>query len=396
MLLISELYGIGDMGVMALNSQAIYYKNKGEKEKAIALYHKALKRTDSLPNKQGPQAMILVNMGNIYTDIGAYEKSIATMEELLVVTDTVRSFSKIKAAALIGQSTNYKRLGQYDKGLEYCKQALALGEYMQEESVVGPALNNLSDIYIAQKEYKKALDAAEKGLRLKAIQKPTKSRGWLLLNKGIALYHLSQNEEAFTSIRASLSLAQERRLPLIEMHSYEYLAKIYEKNKDFEKSFEAQKEYSRIKSSLEGDEKNAAISDVKQDIAAREISLETTKEELSAALKNQKEWLLYGGIFIAVLMAGLLFFAYKKRVSERENMDLREKYKSLKEATENTRQLHNSVQIRGLDAEGPYENSSLTENDRQLHKQRILQLMRLEKPFLNPDLRLSEMAKNWT
>lgn len=392
LLLISELYGIGDMSVMALNSQAIYYKNKGNKEKAVALYHRALKKTDSLPNSQGPKAMILVNMGNIYTDIGAYEKSIATMEDLLLVTDTVRSFSKIKAAALIGQSTNYLELGEYDKGLEYCERALELGEYMQEESVTGPALNKLCDIYIAQQEYEKALEAAEKGLRLKAIQEPTKSRGWLLLNKGIALYHLSQFEDAFNSVKASLTLAQEKELPLIEMYSYEYLAKIYEQESDFEKSFQAQKEYSRIKSTIEGDEKKAAISDVKQDMATSKVSLASTKEELNTAQKRQKEWFLYGGIFGTVLLAGLLFFAYKKKVAERENIDLREKYKSLKEAIENASRVTSLPQNTAQDNERPYENSSLTENDRRLHKHRILQMMRLEKPFLNPDLRLAEMA----
>lgn len=392
LLLISELYGIGDMSVMALNSQAIYYKNKGNKEKAVALYHRALKKTDSLPNSRGPKAMILVNMGNIYTDIGAYEKSIATMEDLLLVTDTVRSFSKIKAAALIGQSTNYLELGEYDKGLEYCERALELGEYMQEESVTGPALNKLCDIYIAQQEYEKALEAAEKGLRLKAIQEPTKSRGWLLLNKGIALYHLSQFEDAFNSVKASLTLAQEKELPLIEMYSYEYLAKIYEQESDFEKSFQAQKEYSRIKSTIEGDEKKAAISDVKQDMATSKVSLASTKEELNTAQKRQKEWFLYGGIFGTVLLAGLLFFAYKKKVAERENIDLREKYKSLKEAIENASRVTSLPQNTAQDNERPYENSSLTENDRRLHKHRILQMMRLEKPFLNPDLRLAEMA----
>ena len=392
LLLISELYGIGDMSVMALNSQAIYYKNKGEKEKAIGLYHKALKRTDSLTNKQGPQAMILVNMGNIYTDIGAYEKSIATMEKLLVVTDTVRSFSKIKVAALIGQSTNYIELEQYEKGLEYCNRALELIGHMKDESVTGPVLNNLSDIYIAQKQYNKALEVTQKGLRLDAAQKSTKNRGWLLLNNGVALYHLAQFEDAFTSVKASLTLAQEKELPLIEMYSYEYLAKIYEQESDFEKSFQAQKEYSRIKSTIEGDEKKAAISDIKQDMATSKVSLASTKEELNTAQKRQKEWFLYGGIFGTVLLAGLLFFAYKKRVAERENIDLREKYKSLKEAIENASRVTSLPQNTAQDNERPYENSSLTENDRRLHKQRILQMMRLEKPFLNPDLRLAEMA----
>lgn len=392
LLFVSELYGIGDMSVMAINGQAIYYKNKGNKEEAISLYHKALKRCDTIPNSKGPRAMILANMGNIYTDIGAYQKSIATMDTLLVITDTIRSFSKIKAAALVGQATNYTKLNQYEKGVAYCMRAMELAQVLKDESVMGPVLNNLSDIYIAKGEYNKALETIQKGLLLYDTKQLTKNRGNLLLNRGIAQYHLSKWEDAIKSLKAALTLAQKKELPLIELYCYEYLAKVYEINKDFKKSFLAQKEYSRIKSAIQGDEKNAAISDVEQDIESSKVSLASTKEELISARKTQKKWLLYGGIFGIVLLAILLFLAYKKSVAERENLDLREKYKSLKEAILNTDQATRSLQNTAQDNEGPYENSSLNENDRQLHKQRILQMMRLEKPFLNPDLRLAEMA----
>lgn len=394
LLLISKLYGIDDMGVMALNSQAIYYKNNGNKEKAIALYHQALKSTDSLPNNQGPQAMILVNMGNIYTDIGSYEKSIKTMDKLLSITDTIYSFSRIKAAALIGQSTNYIQLKDYAKGLEYCELALALAKVMKDENITGAALNNLSDIYIARKDYKNALETTEKGLGLKEVQKATKNRGWLLLNNGIAHYHLSQQDDAFNSFKESLTLAQEKKLPLIEMYSYEYLAKIYEDKEDFEKSFQAQKEYSRIKSDTEGDEKNAAITDMRQDIKSSELSRDTANQELQATKKDIKKGLLYGGTIIAGFLSVLLFLIYKKRKTEQENIDLREKYKSLREIIENTNESTTiSKNTKVATEEKSYANSSLTESDRQLHKQRILQMMRLEKPYLNPELRLAEIAQ---
>ncbi len=394
LLLIAELYNIADMGVVALNSQAIYYKNKGDKEKAITLYHKALRKTDSFSNNKGPKAMILVNMGNIYTDIGAYDKSIATMDSLLAITDTIRSFSKIKAAALVGQSTNYIELNQYDKGLEYCERALELADFMQDGSVKGTVLNNLSDIYIATKDYRNALVTTEKALTLKEVQKPTKSRGWLLLNNGISHFHLAQFDKALNSFKESLTLAQQKNLPLIEMYSYEYLAKLYEKQKDFEKSFQAQKEYSRIKDVIEGDEKKAVIVDMNQDIETNKVSLEATKQELQSTHKNNKNTLFYGILFVGLLLGLMLFMGYKKRIIERENIDLRQQYDLLKQAIDSAsasdrKELNRSIQ----NTDKPYENSSLTEGDRQLHKQRILQMMRLEKPYLNPDLRLSEIAK---
>lgn len=219
-------------------------------KKAIGLYHQALKRTDSLTNNEGPKAMILANMSNIYTDIEAYKKSIATLDRLLVVTDTIRSFSKIKAAALVGQSINHTKLEDYEKGLEYGNRALELASYMGDKGVTASVLNSISDIYLAQKEFEKALDATQKGLNLEVAKKHTKTRGWLLLNEGIALYNLSRFENSLSSFKASL--AQEKELPLIEMYSYENLAKLYEQQENFEKSFQAQKEYSRIKNTIDG------------------------------------------------------------------------------------------------------------------------------------------------
>lgn len=83
LLAVANLYNITEMSILALNSQVIYYKNKGDRYKALELYHRALEKCDLAPEMKGLMAMILVNMGNIYSSIGSYQKSIKTMEALL-------------------------------------------------------------------------------------------------------------------------------------------------------------------------------------------------------------------------------------------------------------------------------------------------------------------------
>jgi len=394
LLLISELYGINDMGILALNSQAIYYKNRSNRQKAIEIYHQALEKCELVANNQGPKAMILVNMGNLYTDIGAYEKSIKAMDELLVVTDTIRSFSKIKAAALVGQSTNYIELNEYEKGLRFAERAIALGKYMKDEEVVATSLNNISDIYISLKDYKSALETTEKGLQLPHIQKPTKKRAWLLFNNGVANYHLSNIDLSLQRFKESLTLAENKNLNEIAMYSYEYLAKVYEKKKNFKASYEAQKEYTRIRDLIQGDNQEATIVDLSKDISKNEEIVEATEKAVISAVENKKQLIFVGSLTVLFLLITLFFYIKKKKRIEVEKNNLQEKYAILKQAIKE-KQTASEIPIEkttSITEEQPYKNSSLTTADRERYKERIITLMKTEKPYLDPNLRLGELA----
>lgn len=394
LLLISELYGITDMSILALNSQAIYYKNRSNREKALEIYHKALEKCKLISDSSGPKAMILANMGNIYTDIGAYEKSIKAMDSLLIITDTIRRFSKIKAAALVGQSTNYLELKEYEKALHFAQRAIDLGQFMKDEEVIGATLNNQSDIYIKLGNYKSALETTEKGFLLTDMQMPTKKRGSLLLNNGIANYHLENFDASLKSLKEALLLAQEKKINKIEMYSYEYLAKVYEQKGNFKASYDAQKEYSRLRDIIQRDEKKATIVDLSQDLSNNEKTLDAAQEEITNVIKNKKQLIWYGGLLMIVLLGILLVYINKKRKIEQEKKILKKQYTSLKKAIENKPNLSASDSEHTISKkeEKPYKNSSLTDTDREKYKTYILNLMKEEKPYLDPDLRLGELA----
>ncbi len=395
LLLISELYDITDMSILALNSQAVYYKNRSNREKAIEIYHKALEKCKLISDNKGPKAMILVNMGNIYADIGAFDKSVRAMDSLLVITDTIRSFSKIKAAALIGQSTNYLELGQYEKALRFAERAIVLGESMKDEEVIGSTLNNISDVYIKLGDYQSALETTEKSFLLANMQTPTKKRGWLLLNNGIANYHLKNMDASLQRLQESLTLAQDKKIYEIAMYSYEYLAKVYEEKGNFKASYEAQKEYSRLRDLIKGDEKKATIIDLQQDISnSNNDILDAAKGEIASVTKNKKQLVWYGSIVLLALGSILFFYIKKKKRIELEKKTLQEQYITLKQTIENKTFSPSSEAEKVIPQkeEKPYKNSSLTDTDREKYKASILEVMKEEKPYLDPDLRLAELA----
>lgn len=393
LLLVANHYTITEMGILALNSQAVYYKNRGDRQKALELYHEALEKCALVPEMKGPKAMILVNMGNIYSFIGSIQKSIETMEALLEVTDTVKQFSKIRAAALVGLSTSHLELKNNTKAVYYTQEALKLGAIMQDEEVLSTALSTLSDVFIDEEKYELALVKANEGLQLQINQLRTKKRATLLLNNGIANYHLSQYESAITALQESLQISQDKNLLEIEMYCYKYIAKVYEEKGEFEKSYTAQKEYSRLRDTIQNDKKETAIVDLEKKITDTQETLNATQLEADVLTQKSKKILLYASIAL-LLLGGLLFFFIKKKKSiELENEDLQKEFMLLKQRIVQTP--INDLKYASRDKneqEVAYKNSSLTEEKRRAYKKHLITIMKTQKPYLNPDLRLKDLA----
>ncbi len=392
LLLVAQLYDIKDKVVMALNSQAIYYKNRNNREKAINTYHIALEKVNLLPNNQGPKSMILVNMGNLYHNIGAYDKSIKIMDELTHINDTTLGLSKIKMAAISRQADNYYELEKYNTFLDFSQQALTLAKNLKDTISQQITLNNLSDYYVKVKDFENAYNITEKGLQMDTKKNPTKTRAWLLLNNGIANFHLDSLDQSLLKYKASLEIAQEKKFYVIEMSCYEEISKVYEKKGLYQQSFKAQKEYAKLKEFIAKDDQKAAVTDLEKNIKSQENKLSEAQKKISNEIESKKQNILYGSLLVIILAGLLLFYISKKKRLEKENVDLRELYTSLKSETAQIN-FNKTGSDKTQNANKPYDNSALTEKDRKLHKQRVLQYIKLEKPYLNPNLRLSDVAK---
>lgn len=396
LLLVANLFKITEMSILALNSQAVYYKNKGDRQKALEIYYNALEKCSLVPNNKGPKAMILVNIGNIYSSIGSYKKAIATMDTLLVVTDTIKQFSKIKASAYVGLSNSYLELDNKAQARDYALKAIELGTMMKDEGVLSTSFNALSDVYIKEKDYERARTIASKGLRLGVTQLRTKERAGLLLNEGIANFYLSNYQSAISNFEESLHISQDKDLVEIEMYCYKYLAKIFEKEEDFEKSYLAQKEYSRLRDTILDDTKETAIVDLEKEIVDAQETIDASQKETDILNKKSGYLVLYGSMAFLILGCLLFFFIRRKKRVELENGDLQKEFALLKQRIEHSAlKAAQDGQKNSLENQkdtAPYKNSALTEEKRLSYKNHILQVMKNEKPYLNPDLKQANLA----
>ncbi len=397
LLQIAKKYNLTKMHVLALVNQAVFHNNRNERLKAIELYHSALKQCKLIPEDYRAKTVVLVNMGNTYNNIGSYDKAIATMNEVLVVADSTENSDHIKAAALIGLANNFAEISNYKETLAYAKQANALGQLMQNEVAIAASFNNMIDAYVNLKEYDKALEIGEKALKFSSPKRPTKNRGSLLLNLGIANYHIKDFDIALKYLKEAIVLAQEKELFEIEMYCQEYLAKLYEEKNDYKASYAAQKEYSLLRDKFLKDKQDASTADLKKDITTKNEAIVENKEALLAVSSKGKVMIIWGTALVALLTILLFIYIRRKKNIELAQAKLQSQYLNLKReiSKEENDSLKEPSEIIGSPKETdlkPYKNSSLTPEKREAFKKKILAYINEEKPFLNPDLSQSDFA----
>lgn len=396
LLRVSKEHGLTKMHVLALVNQAVFYNNRSARLKAIELYHEALGQCEKIPEDFRTKTVVLVNMGNTYNNIGSYEKAIETMQKVLVVADSTENSDLVKAAALIGLASNYHELENFEKTLEYAHKAKVLGEKTKNEMILASAFNNIMDVHIDLEEYNETLEIGQKALKLPISEKPTKKRGWLLLNMGIASYHIEELDTALDYLKSCTALAEDKSLLEIEMYGQEYLAKVYEQKEDFKSSITAQKEYSRLREQFLQDKKEASNADLQKDISLKDEKLSQNNQQLLAVSNKRKQILIWGTLLFLALSGLLFFFIKRKRAIEAETTLLRAQYIGLQQTLltdkNETITIPSDKASEENDQVTPYKNSSLTASTRQEFKKKILDFMEAEKPYLNANLNQSDLA----
>ncbi len=122
------------------------YQRKGDMERAIFEYEKAIQERPAYPNA-------LFNLGNIYTDLGDYNQAIIYYKRAV---DYHTTFSD----ALVNLGMALTKKGRIREAIDYLKRAIDSGENQSA------AYNNLGIAYLRMEDYDKALECFEKAFSL--------------------------------------------------------------------------------------------------------------------------------------------------------------------------------------------------------------------------------------
>ncbi|CAF3631419.1 unnamed protein product [Rotaria sp. Silwood1] len=157
------------------NSIGIVHNEKGEYDKALEYYEKALQiRIQSFPPNHPSLAPTYSNIGSVYNDKGEYDKALEYYKKALAIQ--MKFLSPYHSSLLttynnIGLVYNHK--AEYDKALEYYEKALAIEmkslpsyhpSFANTYTNIGLVYNDKGEYDKALEHYKKALEIQMKGL----------------------------------------------------------------------------------------------------------------------------------------------------------------------------------------------------------------------------------------
>ena len=152
------------------NNMGLAYDSKGEYDKAISYYEKALTIDKKFNGEEHPKiATYYNNIGLAYDSKGEYDKAISYYEKALAIDkkfngeehpDIAIDYSNMGGA--------YDSKGEYDKAISYYEKALAIGKklYGDEHPNIARDYNNMGSAYLSKGEYDKAISYYEKALSI--------------------------------------------------------------------------------------------------------------------------------------------------------------------------------------------------------------------------------------
>ena len=151
--------------VISLSDTGDMYAEKGELDKAIEQYNKALAIDPH-------DSVTLSNLGNIYAQKGEFDKAIEQFNKALAIAPQ-------QAITLSNLGNAYLNNGEYDRAIEQCNKALAI------EPLRVITLSILGNIYAQKGELDKAIEQYNKALVIDPQQDNTLSNlGNAYLNNG--------------------------------------------------------------------------------------------------------------------------------------------------------------------------------------------------------------------
>jgi signal transduction histidine kinase len=339
-------------------------------DSAMTYANASLKKSLTLKYKRG-HADALLQIARLKREQGNSAEALTGMFSALALYREINDRVQI-AHSLNDISIIYANDEDYQKSLEYFKQALDIFKQMKDEKGESYALNNIGIIYqelgdeVKAKEYFiLSLNIKKKHNDLYGIARGYTNLGTIAednkhwdeaLNyylRADSLYEVTSDVQAqssnFVDVArvkdkqgkskeakryASIALAKGKEVNALShmLTATKLLASLEEKENHYKESLAYQKLYNQIADSLNNKNHRANLEELKTKFnfeeKEREIVLLKKDKELQRAAVERKTILTYSltaGIFLLLVVLGLMYFAYRTVKSKKESLALKNK-----------------------------------------------------------------------
>jgi signal transduction histidine kinase len=293
------------------NNLGLNYSNFGKYDEAYFYYTQsynlAVKKKDSTG-----MAISLHNMANVFKELGQYDRALDYLKHTQKISDLIKDRE--------GKAYNYDEIGDifrkkglYDSAVSALKLSLKVARQLKlnPSDLETETLIKVAKTYLEKNDNAKALAYYDTAF---ALYKKTENEfGLAQVDLGRAIVFLKQNQftQAQALMERSAATAKQTNSWSLEIHCYENLANLFEKQGDYKKSLNYYRQYKELEDSLfsQGMQAKLLQDQVRFETASKDDlikSLTKSAELRGGELKKQE--VVRNILVVAVALTGLLLF----------------------------------------------------------------------------------------
>lgn len=192
-----------------LNAQGMRIDDEGDFQRALEIFHLALKLIEQAGFKPGT-IRVLNNIGHTLRRLGNYTESLSYLQRSLALALEIND-QELVGMAHVNTGILYFLWGNYAEALFSFNRGMQIGETLSNKVIVANSLNNIANIYTVQGNYELALEYLKKSLPLK--QELNDKIGLARALNNIGEIHARQGDfvQALEYFKRSLALKEEAK-----------------------------------------------------------------------------------------------------------------------------------------------------------------------------------------
>jgi signal transduction histidine kinase/class 3 adenylate cyclase/CheY-like chemotaxis protein len=277
----------------------------------------------------------LVNIGNIYMSQEDYEKAREFQLEMLSLAEKLK-IKRIIIGALENIGLGYKNEGNIEEALHYLQRAAEMYKEVGNQLGYANTLRSLGDLYEQQNNQSKAIAHFQESLDIQ--EKLENKAGMARTMTELASIYLDQGNIRLSINfgKRALKIAQETG----EIHDIKSassgLSEAYRANRQYREALETYYLFITTRDSIQSEKNQKATLNFEYEQKALQDSLAFVQQQAATELAYQKEltqrnYILFGGIGLTLLVAGGFWLWQQRQTRERKLQAERERNERLEQ-----------------------------------------------------------------
>lgn len=328
------------------------YLNKGNiqqsidlPEGALASYLKGIEVTDlpSFPDPQAGKAHAYNNIGTLYKKKGEIDKALGYYQKALAYQPDTNSTLPAILHSNLGEV--YRLQNNFALALEHYQKSIRAYTVTGNAHLIDVPLENIGILYGMQGQHQKALEYLLQALEISKRNKDMKGICYSEVNVGDAYRQSGQYAKALYHLGEALAISKQMGYKFISAHALLYLSQTYTALGEHQKATRLLEQHIAYKDSILNEQNTAKIAELEAAYhfkdQQKEIALLKAQQGLKDAELKEQEHLMYalvGGILFFMI---LLFLIYKQyRLKKHSNTLLKRYNKEIKESNLHLEQMN--------------------------------------------------------